>query len=154
MRQTEKLNQMIQQYIAFVLTLKRESLVQKLLMDKRESDGEHPAHMAFYEAVGQWTREFAAGDPSQEELTQALELLLLTAEGYKNQMPYWYLMAIQGYAANLIPLLQEDRKQRLCKAFEAQYPRNKQLPVQKDIDALLRGEKRGKRKSFLSFLRR
>ena len=104
--------------------------------------------------MGQWTRDFAAGDPSQEELVQALELLLLTADGYKNQMPYWYLMAVQGYAANLIPLLEENRKQQLRQAFEAQYPRNKQLPVQKNLDALLRGEAPGKKRTLLSFLRR
>ena len=153
MTHLEELDRLIREYIDFALTLKQTSLVQKMFMDKRQNDGDHPAHMAFFEAVGSWAAEFAAASPSQEELTKALEQLLLTAYGYRDKMPYWYLLAIQGHAVHLIPLLEEERRQPLLKAFEAQYPRSSQLPAQRQVSELLRGQKAQKRKSLLSFFR-
>ena len=152
MKHLEELNHLIQEYVAFARTLKRESLVQKMFMDRRSNDSEHPAHMAFYEAVGQWARDFAASDPSQQELVPALERLLLTAQDYKDQMSYWYLLVVQGHAACLIPLLEDSARQHLLEIFEAQYPCREQLPVQKEIAGLLRGKTQEKKRKFLSSL--
>ena len=152
MNHLEELERLIQEYVAFASTLKKESLVQKMFMDRRSNDSDHPAHMAFYDAVGQWASDFAASEPCQQELVTALNRLLLTARNYKNHMAYWYLLVIQGHAANLIPLLEDGNRQHLLEAFEDHYPSREQLPVQKNISGLLRGEKPAKKKKFLSFL--
>ena len=152
MNHLEELNRLIQEYVAFAGTLKKESLVQKMFMDKRSDDSNHPAHMAFYDGVGRWAGEFAASDPDQQTLVSALERLLLTAQDYKNHMAYWYLLVVQGHAACLIPLLEEENRKSLLNDFETQYPSREQLPVQKDISKLLRGAEPAKKRTFRSFL--
>ena len=82
----------------------------------------------------------------------AVRRLLLTAEAHKDQMSYWHLLAIQGHAATLIPLLDGENRRNLLSAFEAQYPKPVQLPVQKELAALLRGKPAEKKTGLLSFL--
>lgn len=153
MNPIEELNRLIQEYIDIAMTMKQESLLMKMLTDKRQSDSDHPAHMQFYEAVGAWTKAFAAGSPSQEELVKALELLFFTAPAYKDKMPYWYLLAIQGHTLGLIPLLEDGNREQLRAAFEKQYPKSERLPIQKDIYRLLQKDTAPKKKGLFSFLK-
>ena len=38
-----------------------------------------PKHVAFYEAVGEWAKTFAAGQPEHEQMVAAVRLLLFSA---------------------------------------------------------------------------
>ncbi|HBK26236.1 MAG TPA: hypothetical protein DDY90_05845, partial [Clostridiales bacterium] len=54
-----------------------------------------PKHAAFYEAVGEWAKAFAAGQPEHEQIVAAVRLLLFAASEHLGSEAEWYLIAIQ-----------------------------------------------------------
>lgn len=133
----EQLHLLFENYIAFANSQPRESLLSKLVQDRREDPAAHPAHMAFFQDVAQWTASFIASHPSPETLSAALDVLLFTAPRHKDTPAYWYLVAVQRHALKLIPLLTEEVQRSIGARFDRQYPSSSRVPVQQEIHAAL-----------------
>ena len=127
------LKQLMDDYIAFSIELRKKHTNLRSLFGPRTEEIYHPGHETFDTAVENWCKDFAASQPSQEELEAALDMLLFHAEEQESKAPYWYLIAIQRHATLLIPLLDEARKAALASRYAAQYPPRLQVPVQVQV---------------------
>ena len=131
------LRQLMDEYIAFSLELRRKTTDLRSLFGPRTEEIEHPGHQEFDRNVENWVAEFVTSNPSQEELKAALELLLFCAKEQENQAPYWYLTAIQRHSVVLLPLLDGEHRTLLAKRFAAEYPPKRQVPSQTQIHRML-----------------
>ena len=104
-----------------------------------------PKHAAFYEAVGEWAQTFASSQPEHEQTVAAVRLLLFSAGEHLGSEAEWYLIAIQGYAKDLIGELSEEEKTQMAEGYRKKYPSGRRLPLQNEIYSLLSG---GKKESF------
>lgn len=114
---------------------------------------DHPCHAAFYDGVRDWAEAFAASSADPQELEQALRLLLFAGARHRNDDTGAYCLAIQNHAKKLIALLPADACKALQQDFESWYPAGSRLPLQEQIDDLLR-RRAGlcpKKKRFLFF---
>ena len=136
-----QLDVMITKYVELAAELKRKVPAVSAIMGNKE-DVLHPGHRAFYDGVYDWVVRFAASEPGQEDLDQALELLLFSAQRYEKTAACWYLLAIQNHGKLLIPLLEDAGRESIRQRYGAVYPKRKQLPVQKEIYQMLGGQKR------------
>lgn len=136
-----QLETMISEYVELAAELRRKIPALGAIMGNH-SDVTHPGHRAFYDAVCCWVSDFSGGNPSQEDLLRALELLLLSAQKYEKTAACWYLIAIQNHGKQLIPMLEESGRELLRQRYETAYPRGKRLPVQKEIGRMLGDQKR------------
>lgn len=96
-----------------------------------------PKHAAFYEAVGEWAKTFAAGQPEHEQMVAAARLLLFSAGEHLGSEAEWYLIAIQNYAKDLIGELSGEEKTQLAQEYREKYPKGRRLPLQNEIYKLL-----------------
>lgn len=135
-----QLDVMITEYVDLAAELKRKVPAISAIMGNKE-DVMHPGHRAFYDDVYDWVVRFAASDPRQEDLAQALEQLLFSAQQYEKTAACWYLLAIQNHGKMLIPLLEDEGRESIRQRYGAVYPKRKQLPVQKEIYQMLGGPK-------------
>lgn len=101
-----------------------------------------PKHVAFYEAVGEWAKTFAAGQPEHEQTVAAVRLLLFSAGEHLGSEAEWYLIAIQNYAKDFIGELSEEEKTQLASEYRKKYPSGRRLPLQNEIYSLLSGGKK------------
>lgn len=147
----EALRKLFQDYIAYAGKLREETATVKSVLGLREREIYDAGHKAFDKAVEDWAEAFCQGSHSQEELLQALEIILFTAIGYEEKSPFWYLCAVQRHAAKLIPLLDDSHRAALRVQFEEQYPSGRRLPIQKDVYRLLQKGSEKKKKGFLKF---
>lgn len=136
-----QLETLITEYVDLAAEVKRSVPAFGAIMGNKQ-DVMHPGHMAFFHAVQNWTVQFCETDPGQDELVQALEMLLLSAKKYENTAACWYLTAVQGHAKCLIPRLEASSREALRQHYVTAYPAGKQLPLQKEIYALLGGKSR------------
>ena len=104
-----------------------------------------PKHTAFYEAVGEWAKEFADGQPEHEQTVAAVRTLLFSAGEHLGSEAEWYLIAIQNYAKDFLGELSTEEKARLAEGYRKKYPAGRRLPLQNEIYQILSG---GKKKSF------
>ena len=81
-----------------------------------------PKHAVFYEAVGEWAKTFAAGQPEHEQMVAAVRLLLFSAGEHLGSEAEWYLIAIQNYAKDFIGELSEEEKTQLASEYRKKYP--------------------------------
>ena len=131
------LRQLMDEYIAFSLELRKKTTDLRSLFGPRTEEIEHPGHQEFDRNVENWVAEFAASRPSGEELMAAMELLLFRAKEQENQAPYWYLTAIQRHSMVLLPLLDGESRAVLASRFSAEYPPKRQVPSQTEIHRML-----------------
>lgn len=143
----EALQKLFQDYIAYTGQLREETASVKSVLGLRDREIYDAGHKAFDKAVEEWAEAFCRETHTQEELQQALELILFTAVGYEEKSPYWYLCAVQRHAAKLIPLLDDPHRSVLREQFAQKYPGGK-LPIQREIQQLLQKGAPQKKKSF------
>ena len=149
MNYLDHLTQLFKEYIDFAEALRNETMSVKSVLGMRDREIYHPGHSSFLDSVGDFLHTFKMSDPNQEDIMKALEIILLTAANYEHRAPFWYLIAVQKYATDLIPLLDPVSIDVLRDNYEKCYPRNAMLPIQKDIYKLLQKEKSAeKRKRF------
>ena len=146
----DSLRTLFQDYIAYAGQLREETASVKSVLGLRDREIYDSGHKTFDRGVADWVSAFAKTSPSQEDLLEALDILLFSALGYEGRSPYWYLCAVQRHAVLLIPLLNEDSKAKLLERFEARYPKGQRLPIQNDIFNQLSGG----RKKWCLFSRR
>ena len=93
-----------------------------------------PCHTRFAEELRKLLADYAASRPDPDE---ACELLLFMAEEplrYRGERSAaWMLLAVQGLAMDLTPMLRPDAAAALAAAYEKDYPRSKRLPVQNEL---------------------
>ena len=147
----EALQKLFQDYIAYAGKLREETASVKSVLGLRDREIYDAGHKEFDKAVEDWAEAFCQRTCSQEELLQALEVILFTAVGYEEKAPFWYLCAVQRHAVKLIPLLDDPHRTALRIRFEEQYPGGRRLPIQKDIYRLLQKGSEKKKKGFLKF---
>ena len=90
-------------------------------------------NQVFYENVGSWVQSFLEGSPSPQEAARAAEWILGYPAAHRQSSTYWMTYAAQGHAGALIPLLQREAAQKLCRDFDDQYPRMDRMPVQREL---------------------
>ena len=137
MDQIKSLRRLIDDYVVFAVELRKEHSTLRSLFGPRTEEIHHPGHQEFDGAVENWTKEFAASDPTQETLKAGLELLLFSARAQEGQPPYWYLAAIQRHSMMLIPMLDDGGRGELADRFVNAYPPKRQVPSQMEIHKML-----------------
>ena len=147
----EALQKLFQDYIAYAGHLREETASIKSVLGLRDREIYDAGHKTFDKAVEDWADAFGREPHTQEELLQALKLLLFTAVGYEEKASFWYLCAVQRHAAKLIPLLDDSHRGDLRARFEENYPGGRRLPIQKEIYQLLSKSTETKKKGFLKF---
>ena len=131
------LKQLVDDYIVFAIELRKKHTNLRSLFGPRTEEIYHPGHETFDNAVENWCKDFAAANPTPEELDAALDMLLFHAEEQEGKAPYWYLIAIQRHATLLIPLLDEERKAALASRYAQLYSPKLQVPVQAQVYQML-----------------
>ena len=97
----------------------------------------HSCHDEFYEAVEKWTEDFIRSQPDRDQITQVVRWVLEAADRHRDEETCWFLYAIQGFMCPLIPKLPQETCEELRQWYKGTYPREKQMPVQRDIYKLL-----------------
>ncbi len=90
-------------------------------------------HDEFFQKVGELISAFAAEDPPAEEADQVLTWLLTTASQHKNEVTYWYLYCIHGYAIRVLPFASREHCEELYQWYGSEYPKRDRMPVQQEI---------------------
>ena len=147
----ETLQKLFQDYITYAGKLREETASFKAVLGLRDREIYDAGHKEFDKAVEEWVEAFRRKNPGQEELLQALQIILFTAAGYEEKAPFWYLCAVQRHSMKLIPLLEEPGRKVLEENFEEKYPGGRRLPIQKDIYQLLQNGSDKKKKGFRKF---
>lgn len=93
----------------------------------------HPCHDQFFQAVGSTIQSFLEGAPDAAAVDPVLQWLLMEAAEHKDQVTYWYLYAIHGYADKLIPLADPGQCAQLYELYNKAYPRIERMPVQQKV---------------------
>ena len=101
-----------------------------------------PKHVAFYEAVGEWARNYASAQADHAQTAAVVRLLLFSAAEHQGSQAEWYLIAIQNYAKDLIGELSGEEKTQLASEYRKKYPSGRRLPLQNEIYSLLSGGKK------------
>lgn len=105
----------------------------------------HPCHMDFYEAAGQWVSAFASRKPDQEQVYQVALWILEEAARYAGTIVYGFLFAAHGFCRELIPMLSGQQCAQLRDLYDEKYPPRDRMPVQKEVYKLLKkGAAKGK----------
>lgn len=97
-----------------------------------------PCHMRFYEDLEQWVEGFLAEAPAREDVYEAVRFMLETPAKHRGSPSFWFLYAAQGLTRKMIPLLTADQCARLREDYDARYPRQDRMPVQKEVCRLLK----------------
>ena len=99
--------------------------------------GQHPkddrCNEVFYENVQNWTREFLAGSPSQQDAEAAVSWMLKLAQEHRQDKTYWFCYAIQAHTKDLIPMMSQEKALELQKWFDGAYPIRERLPIQQEV---------------------
>lgn len=94
-------------------------------------------NQVFYEALGQWAADFAAGNPSAQEAGRAAAWILNYPALHRDSGTYWMAYAGQKHALALLPLLDQGTAEQLRQYFLDAYPKPDRLPVQQQVLAAL-----------------
>lgn len=146
----DTLRTLFDDYIAYAAKLRKETASIKSVLGMRDREIYDAGHRNFDEAVEKWVTAFAATEPTQQALKEALEIILFQAVGNEGKAAYWYLCAVQRHAMVLLPLLDDACQAEVLAQFEAQYPKGRRLPLQNDIVKLLSKGTGRKRWGWLS----
>ena len=96
-----------------------------------------PCNEQFYENVENWTKEFLAGSPSQQEAEEAAEWMIRLAQEHRQDKTFWFCYAIQAHAKDLIPLMSQEKALELQKWYDEAYPKLERLPAQNEVYKVL-----------------
>ena len=146
----DTLRRLFQDYIAYAGKLREETASVKSVLGLREQEIYDSGHKEFDHGVEAWVDAFSKTSPSQESLTEALNILLFSAVGYEGKAPFWYLCAVQRHAGKLISLLDDNGRAKMLEHFETHYPKGQRLPIQNDLYKLLAKGAGRKKWGFLS----
>ena len=91
----------------------------------------------FYEKTGDWAKQFAQSSPDAGDVYQVVRFILEAACLSEREATYWYHLVAQGHTRELIPLLNPEDGRALARDYLKWYPKRKQLPLQREIAALL-----------------
>ena len=138
----EQLQKLINEYVQW--TEENQMAGKKIAIYLGLQVEQSPEHTAFYEAVGEWTKAFAVGQPGHEQMVAAVRLLLFSAGEHLGSKAEWYLVAIQNYAKDFLGELSTEEKAQLAKEYRKKYPAGRRLPLQNEIYKMLSD---GKKKS-------
>ena len=97
-----------------------------------------PCHMRFYETVEQWVRGFQEEGPEEPASYEAVSWILSAPVDHEGEAVYWFLYAAQGLCRELIPGLSPEHCAQLREFYDAHYPRQDRMPVQKEVYRLLK----------------
>ena len=90
-------------------------------------------NQVFYEALGQWIRDFLDDGPGTEEAEKAAGWILNYPGLHRDSGTYWMTYAAQGHVRELIPLLEHNAAGRLLEEYTEQYPPRDRMPVQQEL---------------------
>ncbi len=143
MDELEALKARYDTYLAFTRQLAAKASPTAGLLGLGSSPKDHPGHEEFYEDVGQLVTALLAADPAPAQVSEAAGLLIRSAAEHRDEpLAFWFLFAAQSHARPLIPLLAPEDCAALRTFYDANYPKNTRLPVQKEVYRLLKkGEK-------------
>lgn len=132
----EQLRKLIDEYVQW--TRENQRTGKKIAFYLGLQGESHPNHAAFYNAVGEWAREYASARPDPARRMAVMRLLLFSAAEHQGSQAEWYLIAIQNYAKDLIGNLSAEEKAQLAREYRKNYPSGRMLPLQREIYRLLR----------------
>ena len=96
-----------------------------------------PCHEQFYNAVGKWTEDFLATEPSQEDLKAAALFLIEEPKNYEGKECFWFMFAAQGHIKPMIGTMCPETSQMIKASLEAAYKKRDRMPLQKELLKLL-----------------
>lgn len=131
----EELQKLIDEYVQWIQKNQKESRKITLYLGLQAEN--HPNHAAFYEAVGEWARNYASAQADHAQTAAVVRLLLFSAAEHQGSQAEWYLIAIQNYAKDLIGELSGEEKTQLAQEYREKYPKGRRLPLQNEIYKLL-----------------
>lgn len=133
----DELKEIYETYIAQAEECRKSRNPLQALFGLRSAES-NPVHTAFYNAVGDWTDHFVAGNPSAQSADEALRWILFSAAEHEKSAAVWYFIAAQGHGKKLIPLIGPEAAKALYEEYKITYPRGRRLPLQDEVLALLK----------------
>ena len=134
MSAAEKINGIIDGYIARCEEIIAQSKPGDGLFGMGDDPKKDPCHMSFYEELAAAVKEIAASAPEADEACGAVQAILKAAREKKcPSMARWMLEAIHGLSQPLLPLLTAEQKRELRDWYDENLPRRLRFPVQKDV---------------------
>ena len=119
-------------YIEKVNELERTKKVTDGLLGITKGPKDDPCHDKFANDLEQLLKEFAAAEPSSEEVCSLLEYMYtVPLNNRENHMVYWMFMAVHTLALDLIRCLDKADAEKLYQRYSSDYPRWERLPAQK-----------------------
>ncbi len=144
-----ELTQLYEQYAAALEQAKRDAPPLAGRLGLGGGPKNHPCHEAFYNGVRDWVETFTAAGPDPQTAEQALRLLLSAGARHRTEDTGAYCLAIQNHGKKLIDLLPAEACAALRQDYAAWYPAADRLPLQEQMDDLLRrraGQRRKKKR--------
>ena len=142
------------QYEETVEELERNRKFGEGIFGLKGGPADNPCHDRFAEEMRACFAEFAAQHPDSAQTRTVLAFVFEEPQSYRGpKCAYWMLLAVQGLAKGLIPLLSPADADALADRYEADYRPCDRLPVQNELLKLLRkagtGKSAGPRSFFL-----
>ena len=136
---TEELESLYEAYLSEFRRMERERRPFEGAFGLGGGPQSYPCHSKFAEDLERLLRDFAARTPSSGQVGQALNYIYFTAPARWRAEPAvdWMLIAVHGLTLELIPLLDAEDAQPLCRNYQSLYPRRSRLPVQTKLLAAL-----------------
>lgn len=82
------------------------------------------------------------GQPETTQVMEAAAFILAAASKHRGAPVYWFFLAAQVHAKNLICSLLPEQCLTILRDYEKHYPKKEWLPINKEIDQLLREKSR------------
>ena len=103
-----------------------------------------PCHEVFAEDLSARLTEYAAAKPASADVSRVLRFLF--REPLETSYPLsagWMLMAVQGMARDLVPLLTPEDAAVLAAEYKKAYPRRMRFPTQQQLFKMLQSRAKG-----------
>lgn len=139
MAELSELRELYSQYEQTIGQVGKETSALSRLFDLGVTPRNHPANREFYDGVGRWVEDLLAEKPGYDSILDAVLYILTAAADRPPQRSdaHWFLMAAQGQAKPLIPLLTKEDRAAVRDRFSVLYPKRHRMPLQEEILKLL-----------------
>lgn len=98
----------------------------------------NPCHMAFYEDLQQWAKDFSASGPGEAEIYEAVRFLLETPAEFREEPCFGFMYVAQGLTREWIPRLTAAQCAFLRDGYDSRYPKRDRMPLQNEVYKLLK----------------
>ena len=137
-----EIQNLIEEYAEKAAELERNRRFGEGLFGITRGPADDPCHDKFVQDLREMLVQFAAQEPSSNQVLSILETIYDAASPYESiKSAYWMLLAVHGQTLDLIPQLDPADAADLLSRYKKQFPRRFRMPVQRQVITALSNQR-------------